>query len=271
MCQVFESAPLFHIASEQKDVFGDEFPFHGRAHGYRLGCRCQQCKNAAARSRHSNNKQRTCVDCGVDYWYQQSVTGKRRCKECQEPYRIAKENELLRRIAPRNCKKCGSTYIYTTQSAHGTRYCSDCLIHSPYEETRRRPAKHCAACGARHREQSKWDICLECREMMPQAIWDSLRKHGATIEFALHVASLLQCEICGQDITTPRKDRKGRLRLDYAIDHDHECCPGPYSCGECVRGVLCKTCNIGIGYLKNSAYAALNAHHYLRRTERPEI
>lgn len=28
-----------------------------------------------------------------------------------------------------------------------------------------------------------------------------------------------------------------------AVDHDHECCPGPTSCGRCARGLLCKSCN----------------------------
>ncbi|MFE3031582.1 endonuclease domain-containing protein [Streptomyces canus] len=33
----------------------------------------------------------------------------------------------------------------------------------------------------------------------------------------------------------------------FHVDHDHACCPGSKTCGECIRGVLCRRCNIGLG------------------------
>jgi hypothetical protein len=57
-----------------------------------------------------------------------------------------------------------------------------------------------------------------------------------------------RCLICKKT-----EEENGR-RL--AWDHDHLCCPGKKSCGKCVRGLLCTSCNLAVGRLELGSYAA---------------
>lgn len=62
-----------------------------------------------------------------------------------------------------------------------------------------------------------------------------------------------RCGICDEEFTvTP------------SVDHDHECCLGNRSCGKCVRGLLCKKCNAGIGCLRDSVDMLQKAINYLK-------
>lgn len=54
------------------------------------------------------------------------------------------------------------------------------------------------------------------------------------------------------------KDRKATN-----IDHDHLCCSGSFSCGKCVRGILCNQCNTALGLLADSSDKINNLLRYL--------
>lgn len=47
------------------------------------------------------------------------------------------------------------------------------------------------------------------------------------------------CYLCGEPL--PEDTKK------IHIDHDHACCRGSRSCGDCIRGLACEGCNTGIG------------------------
>lgn len=57
-------------------------------------------------------------------------------------------------------------------------------------------------------------------------------------------------------------------RKYLCVDHDHSCCPGEKSCGNCIRGLLCDRCNRGLGQFNDSAGIISNAIEYLKNYRR---
>jgi hypothetical protein len=72
-----------------------------------------------------------------------------------------------------------------------------------------------------------------------------LKNYGLTPEL---YASMLESQ-GGVCVTCKMPDSAGR---NLAVDHDHSCCPGKKSCGQCVRSLLCTKCNQGIGQADES-------------------
>lgn len=66
------------------------------------------------------------------------------------------------------------------------------------------------------------------------------------------------CDVCGS-------------KSQLSIDHDHGCCPGKRSCGECVRGVLCRDCNWAEGLLGSDVSRIMALAAYLVQYEREEV
>jgi hypothetical protein len=49
----------------------------------------------------------------------------------------------------------------------------------------------------------------------------------------------------------------------FCVDHDHSCCSGGTSCGECLRGIICLVCNLALGYVKDDVICLENMVQYL--------
>ena len=62
------------------------------------------------------------------------------------------------------------------------------------------------------------------------------------------------------------RSQPGGKGNQWHVDHDHRCCPGKTSCGKCVRGLLCGTCNIGLGSFRDDPEIIRGALRYLEKT-----
>jgi hypothetical protein len=49
----------------------------------------------------------------------------------------------------------------------------------------------------------------------------------------------------------------------FVVDHDHYCCPGRKTCGNCTRGIICENCNRVLGSVKDSKDLLKNMINYL--------
>lgn len=129
-------------------------------------------------------------------------------------------------------------------------------------------------------------LCIRCRKWLPETKYSSniSRKDGlapycrpcvkdlwvmqerdrryglpvGTIQSTLD-AQGYRCAICSDKIDNSAQ-----------VDHDHECCPKGISsaCGNCVRGVLCKPCNMLLGSARDSVKTLLAAAAYLEGWKR---
>ena len=75
------------------------------------------------------------------------------------------------------------------------------------------------------------------------------------------------CAICGEPETVIRKLKIYDVPYTscrLCVDHDHSCCPGPRSCGKCVRGLLCNACNSMLGLTRDSIHRMEQGIIYLK-------
>ena len=135
---------------------------------------------------------------------------------------------------------------------HQRKGCVDCARRAAEEGVRppRRkapyPGPRCASCHRLKKAERK-NVTRERRWMMVYNL--TAEQHAAVL-----AAQNGKCAICQRS--------NGRSRA-LSIDHDHACCDGPTSCGNCTRGILCRPCNSWLGWIRDSVEAAQRTVDYL--------
>ncbi|TRW85564.1 hypothetical protein FK535_09210 [Mycolicibacterium sp. 018/SC-01/001] len=135
---------------------------------------------------------------------------------------------------------------------HGNKWCYGCDTWKP-------ESAFSKGSGKRDGLQPR---CKACAKALYNHIAADVRAANRKIKYGLSPEAfhaLLEsqdgrCAICGTDNPGNRF---------WAVDHGHSCCPGEYSCGDCVRGILCSYCNPGLGWFKDDPENLRRAIAYL--------
>lgn len=176
----------------------------------------------------------------------------------------------------RICRTCDGKFLLGTPGA-GTGYCSkECRVIG-YNRTRlmgsrkaRLPApiRHCSWCGeqdtTRFRARKGWPfICPTCLDPISHVV-RILVLHHVSPERAQRLLTDPGCEVCGVNLLERVRISRGIIRPRLVVDHDHACCPhSRYSCGKCVRGLICSPCNTAAGMLGDDVKLARVLASYL--------
>lgn len=153
---------------------------------------------------------------------------------------------MTRRRRVATCEDCGGAPV----RRGGRKWCAECYA------LMRRPKKTCSACSgvfAADLLQGK-----RCRPCVGKATHEKyVGKVYSLPPGAYDQILAAQGGACAICLRIPRAKR-------LATDHAHSCCPGPVSCGRCVRGLLCRSCNrFVLGHLRDSVEALQRAIDYL--------
>lgn len=126
-------------------------------------------------------------------------------------------------------------------------------------------------------QDGKEKVCSRCYIMKPLECFN--KKSGSKIGFSS------MCKECRKNSERVKKYKRSPADFnnllesqngvcgicessgnqEWHVDHDHSCCPGEETCGKCVRGLICSSCNLGLGFFKDNQEILQKAIRYLQK------
>lgn len=146
------------------------------------------------------------------------------------------------------------------QNPAGVKSCSRCGLEKPLSEFNMKRDAYRPECRGCQKEDGK-----KYRVAKKVADPDYGKRKHYQLRFKLSLEAVeeifasvdFRCESCGDH-------RDDTYNKSLVLDHDHACCPGEYTCGKCIRGVLCTKCNMAFGFLNDSVQRAEQLADYAR-------
>lgn len=132
-----------------------------------------------------------------------------------------------------------------------------------YQQNREKAAEYQRAYAARNRERIKarTDAWRDANKRDLQSK-DLQRKYGIDLDRYEEVLAA-QGGVCAVCARSPEAAHARPAIL--AVDHDHSCCPTKVTCGQCIRGLLCRHCNLGAGQFDHSPSRLREMAAYLEK------
>jgi hypothetical protein len=204
----------------------------------------------------AERKESTCFEPSCSNPVMKCLTG--RAPLCEECKKVSKTtaNQVQRdrraRLGPkppreRECRRCLEMYWYTPKRGSNVGICSPCV---PLYEAEQREERLERRRLRREAEPEPQKIKRNADNFRKKLIKAGLLAPDEVLD-----PSTLFCGICKS--TDPGE-------RNWAIDHDHSCCPKGSFCLSCVRGLLCNVCNLGLGMFNDNIATLLSAIDWIK-------
>lgn len=157
----------------------------------------------------------------------------------------------------RMCARCNKLY---TPCRTSQKFCTSHCSKMHWKEARRLEIvpRACEVCETVYQPHSRTQrVCSKpCRSRLYRDL-EAMKDRGLRAAFGITTAqafSMMEaqggCGWCGVALVSLPLTPSGRRQ--WHIDHDHACCPTHRTCGKCIRGILCRSCNHALGHLESS-------------------
>ena len=225
---------------------------------------CDACaahiRTEQQRARRPPTRSGKCRGCGTDMGYQRIW-----CLKCRPTPKRKRSSSGAR---TGHCVRCA------VEVGPWSLYCAECIPivrrerdRARYAEKQKRQPRtsNCRDCGQEFVYDGPGRVpfyCPVCRNIAQRRRG---RIHHLRSKYNLSVHDYDGMLVAQNGVCAACKgDNDGK---PLSVDHDHACCPGDSSCGRCVRGLLCGSCNRALGFLDDDDRRISRAITYLRRWE----